>query len=187
VCTGGDGIVLLAIRAVARLESLEIPESCLEDETNEVGEEGNKCERLQCPLEFWFINAGGRMRRDSKVIILRREDEGREPKVRKDPGNRGKVSLVRLDSREKQRGDVHECVKGSNGDPVSQMSICTKMMDEIRGDTQDDQGAYKVEQVVGKNRRSVGTIRALGRSAVVVRCVFASHIAESSLDEEVEV
>jgi hypothetical protein len=53
------------------------------------------------------------MRRGSKVVILGRENEGCEPKVRKDPGNRGEVSFVRLNNREKQGGDVHECVDGS--------------------------------------------------------------------------
>jgi predicted RNA-binding protein YlqC (UPF0109 family) len=36
-----------------------------------------------------------------------------------------------------------------------------------------------VKQVVGKNGRSVRTVRAVGRSAVVVRCMCASHVAES--------
>jgi hypothetical protein len=51
VSTGGGGGVLLAVSAVARLESLEIPESCLKDKTNEVGEASKEVRRSRCGVK----------------------------------------------------------------------------------------------------------------------------------------
>jgi hypothetical protein len=58
-----------------------------------------ECECLQCFLEMRLINTSGRVGTSIvKVIILRCEDESREPEIREDPGDWGEVSLVRFES-----------------------------------------------------------------------------------------
>ena len=54
-----------------------------------------------------------------------------------------------------------------DGDPVAQVRGVFKVVDEVRGDAEDDEGGGEVECVVRGQQRAVQAIRADGGSAVV--------------------
>jgi len=71
------------------------------------------------------------------------------------------------------------------------MSVGTKLVDEVGGDSEHDQRRNPMDDMVGDDGRAMSWVRGLSGSAVVVGCVSASHwdklvmrkLFESRLDE----
>jgi hypothetical protein len=76
--------------------------------------QSDECKCLQRLLERAFIDKRRRVGYAvAVVVVLSRKDKGCKPEVRENPGDWGKISLVRLDDREEQRWEVEEGVNSS--------------------------------------------------------------------------
>jgi len=96
----GRVVLIMCSRSMVAFEALKIPESSLENLADEAGEKGDKCKCLQSPLQPTLVDESRRVCcAATRTVVLCRKDEGCEPKIRENPGERGKVSFVRLDCR----------------------------------------------------------------------------------------
>jgi hypothetical protein len=71
------------------------------------------------------------------------------------------------------RDGVHDAgvLHTYNGEPVDQVSIVGKGGDEIGGDAHDDEGGDPMEDVVGKNGRTMHLVRRAGGGTIVASVV----------------
>jgi hypothetical protein len=83
------------------------------DPANDANLQSNESKSLKCLLHAALVHKRRRAKCATAVfVVLRREDEGSEPEVREDPGERSKVSFVRFHGGERESGKVEEGVDG---------------------------------------------------------------------------
>jgi hypothetical protein len=107
------------------LKALNIPQSSLKQGANQAGKatpsqlyarsisswvdlQSNESKSLKRALQTALINTARRVRRTSTIelVVLRREDERREPEVRHNPGQKREVAFVLPDRGQSERGEV---------------------------------------------------------------------------------
>lgn len=157
---------------VVGLEALLVPEPPLEQEADEISEKCKEGEGFQGLLERTTTNTERRVEGAVvEVVILSREDEGSEPKVREDPGQGGEVSLVGLDQRENEGGHVEDDINGSNCDPVGNMGVRREFGNEVGSYAHDDDRRDPVQPVVQQGRQAEHLAR---RTLIILVCYSSS-------------
>jgi len=102
-----------------------------------------------------------------EIIVLGRENEGREPEIRIDPGERGKVSFVGFHQGKDEGGEVEEGIDGGNSNPVRQLRIGVPLGDKVRSYTHDNDGRDPVQEVVYERQGADHLARGVRVSVVV--------------------
>lgn len=106
------------------LEALDIPKPRLKQGTHQAGEESNERKSLERALQTALADAARRVCRTTAIIlvVLRREDERREPQVRQDPGQGREVAFVLPYCGQDGRKEVE---KGGDGGLESVSECCS--------------------------------------------------------------
>lgn len=139
--------MLVRVNGVVRaLEAVDVPEATFEKRADEVGKavvqvsnnlpcamgprlvqghlQSKESKSLKRLLQAALVDESRRARRAATVVVvLRREDEGCEPEVGKDPGERGEVALVGFHEGQDKGGKVEESVDSGLSKRISMLEL----------------------------------------------------------------